>query len=211
MRKTKIIGVSVPPEVHAQFESVLKCRHKTKSEFFREILDIYFKNSPVPAGEKDIAHMLRKYWEFRSGSEAKVVVVGLGIIAKDGKVLIGQRKAKDPWVDNLTWVFPGGQMHTLHFNEELKKSIKKETGFDVEVKSLVASRIHPDSGFKSVQIVALYFWCETIKGKEAPGDSLAKLKWVKPADVFKFFTTSVSDEVTKFLLMVEKDAAVIGK
>jgi ADP-ribose pyrophosphatase YjhB (NUDIX family) len=207
MRKTKVIGFSIPPEIYAQFESVLKDRHRTKSEFFREILDTYFKNAGMRhAEEKDIAHMLRKYWEFRNGSAASVIVVGLGIVAKNGQVLIGRRKTKDHWVDNLVWAFPGGQMHTLHFNEELKKNIKKETGLDVDVKSLVASRIHPDSGFKKVQIVALYFYCEPAsEKKEKPGNNLGKLKWVKPSDVFKFFTTSVADEVTKFLLMIEKD------
>ena len=109
-------------------------------------------------------------------------------------------------MENLAWAFPGGQMHTLHFNDELKKNIKKETGLDVDVKSLVASRIHPDSGFKNVQIVALYFYCEpTATGKEKTGNNLSKLKWVKPSDVFKFFATSVADEVTKFLMMIEKD------
>jgi len=210
MRKTKVIGFSIPPEIYAQFESVLKGRHKTKSEFFREILDLYFQNAkgknPLQAEEKDIALMLKKYWEFRSVAESNVIVVGLGIIAKDGKVLIGQRKGKDPWVENLTWVFPGGQMHTLKFNEELKANIKKETGLAVAVKSLVASRIHPDSGFKNVQIVALYFYCEPInENTEKAGVNIAKLKWVKPSDVFKFFTTSVADEVTKFLMMIEKD------
>jgi ADP-ribose pyrophosphatase YjhB (NUDIX family) len=209
MRKTKIIGFSIPPETYSQFESVLKGRHKTKSEFFREILDIYFRDAATDRsriGEKDIAHSLRNYWEFRSLPDSNVIVVGLGIIVKNGKVLIGQRKNKDPWVDNLTWVFPGGQMHALHFNDELRKNIKKETGLDVVVKSLVTSRIHPDSGFKNVQIIALYFYCEpTSTGRESSGNNLAKLKWIKPSDVFKYFTTSVSDEVTKFLMMGEKD------
>lgn len=97
-------------------------------------------------------------------------------------------------------------MDTLKFDDELKKIIKEETGIEVEVKSLVASRIHPDSGFKDVQIIALYFYCQPIsKEKEKAGGILERLKWVKPSDVFKFFTTSVADEVTKFLIMIEKD------
>lgn len=211
MRKTKVIGFSVPPEIHSQFEAVLKIRHKTKSEFFREILDIYFQGlhnqkDHLQVGERDIAHMLRKYWELKSSSGLNVIIIGLGIVVKDGKVLIGLRKEKDKWVANLSWVFPGGKMDTLKFDDELKKIIKEETGIEVEVKSLVASRIHPDSGFKDVQIIALYFYCQPIsKEKEKAGGILERLKWVKPSDVFKFFTTSVADEVTKFLIMIEKD------
>jgi len=208
MRKTKVIGFSIPPETYSQFESVLKDRHKTKSEFFREILDNYFRDATTNhsrIGEKDIAHSLRNYWELRSLPDLDVIVVGLGIVAKNGKVLIGQRSKKDPWVENLTWVFPGGQMHTLHFGDELKKSIQIETGLDIEVKSLVTSRIHPDSGFKNVQIITLYFYCQPLPdGKETAGKKFKKLKWVKPSDVFKYFTTSVSDETTRFLMMLEK-------
>lgn len=209
MRKTKVIGFSIPPEIYSQFESILKKGHKTKSEFFREILDAYFRGAthcPAAVGEKDIARALRNYWEFKSLPELEVMVIGLAIIEKNGKILIGQRVAKDPWVENLSWVFPGGKMDTLHFGNELKKIVKSETGLDVDVKTLVTSRIHPDSGFKNIQIIALYFYCQANpNAKEIAGKTLKKLKWVKPSDVFKYFTTSVSDETTKFLMMLEKE------
>jgi hypothetical protein len=37
-----------------------------------------------------------------------------------------------------------------------------------------------------------------------PGGDLKELKWVKPLDVFIYFTTSTSDDVTKFLCMLDK-------
>jgi len=69
----------------------------------------------------------------------------------------------------------------------------------------VAARIHPDSGFKPIQIIALYFHCKPVSGsKPKPGGDLNQLKWVKPTEVFQYFSTSTCDEVTKFLLTLEK-------
>lgn len=199
------MGFSVPPEVQAHFENILRATHKTRSEFFREILDFYFTKSHGAASESDVARALKTYWDLRSGSSVKVVVIGLAIISDGKKVLIGARKEKDEWVEHLSWVFPGGRLKTLGFDTEIKELVRKETDLDVEVKTLIAARVHPDSGFKDVQVVALYFHCvPKEKGKGVPGSGLAKLKWVAPSFVFKFFTTSVTDEVTRFLLMIEK-------
>ena len=122
-------------------------------------------------------------------------------------MLIGGRKEKDLWVENLTWVFPGGKMNSLDFEKEIKNSIKKETGLKVEVKNLITARIHPDSGFKPVQIVALYFHCKPLSPNIAkPAGDLSQLKWVKSTAVFKYFTTSTCDTVTRFLVTVEKSS-----
>lgn len=212
MRSTKIVGFSIPPELHKKFNAAIKKGHKTKSEFFREVLDVYFKtkNSTAPSKEVglrelDLARALRSYWTLRASSDTKTIIIGLGIITENGKVLIGGRKEKDKWVENLTWVFPGGKMDSLNFEKEIGDELKEETGLEVKVDNLIAARVHPGSGFKTVQIVALYFSCSpTSKQKAKPGGDLSELKWVKPTEVFKHFTTSTCDEVTKFLVTLER-------
>jgi len=213
MRKTKVVGFSVPPELYKKFNATIKKKHKTKSEFFREVLDVYFKtlDSVVPKEkvdfeEKDLAKVLKAYWGLRASSDTKTIIIGLGIVVKDGKILIGGRKEKDKWVENLSWVFPGGKMSSLNFEEEIINEVKEETSLDVKVDNLVAARIHPDSGFKLVQIVALYFSCSPVseQQKAKPKGDLSELKWVKPTEVFKHFTTSTCDEVTRFLVTLEK-------
>jgi len=132
MRKTKIIGFSIPPALHKKFEAVVRKRHKTKSEFFREILESYFKTSTSSLSQKgksdseeaNLAKTLKAYWELRSSDNLKTIIIGLGIVEENGKVLIGARKDKDLWVENLTWVFPGGRMNSLDFEEEIKKQVK---------------------------------------------------------------------------------------
>lgn len=205
MRKTKIVGFSVPDEIKRKFDELSLAKNQTKSEFFRELLEIYIRRIEKSGEERDLARILGLYWKVKSSLSIKTLVIGLAVIIERRKVLIGARKEKDEWVENLTWVFPGGRFESLSFEMEMEKRVKEETGMEVKVKNLIASRIHPDSGFKPIQIVALYFHCEPVKiNGLKPGGDLKKLKWVKPLEVFKYFTTSTCDEVTRFLAMAEK-------
>ncbi len=208
-RKTKIVGLSLPPEINTQVEEHLKKTHKTRSEFFREMIGRYFNAETLgEPTEYDLASYLRGYWDLKSSVDIKVIPIVLPIITNDkGEVLIGEREEKDEWVQNLTWVFPGGELECIEIEEEVKKITKNTTNLDVKVKQLIAARNHPGSGFKKAQIVALYFHC-TVEGRRKikAGGSINKLKWVKPLDVFKYFTTSTCDEVTKFLTMIEKSS-----
>lgn len=217
-RTTKVVGFSLPPETHKKVEKLIKSEHKTRSEFFRALIDMYLESkkpvtidpSPleIAESETDIATILKSYWNLRSETKSKVIPIGLAIIVdKTGKVLIGARAEKDKWVENLSWVFPGGRNDSLDFEKGLRNKVKETTNLDVKVNTIVSSRVHPGSGFKDVQIVALYFYC-SVKSKKGikPGGELSKLKWVKPTHVFKYFTTSTSDDVTKFLISIEKGA-----
>lgn len=208
-RKTKIVGISLPPEINNEVEEYLNKTHKTRSEFFRETIQAFLFKKPLEnVSERDLASVLKTYWDMKSSVGMEVVIIVLAIITNNkGEVLIGARKVEDKWVENLTWVFPGGRLKSLEMEDEVKRLVKDETGLSVDVKQLVTARVHPDSGFKKVQIVAQYFHCtaDDTKGMKV-GGSLGELKWIKPLDVFKYFTTSTCDEVTKFLTIFEKSS-----
>ena len=208
-RKTKVIGISLPPEINKEVEDYISKTHKTKSEFFRETIASFLKQDEnnQDTTEQDLASILKGYWDVKASIGLDVIPIVLLVLTNEkGKILIGCRNEKDKWVDNLNWVFPGGRLKTLDIEDEVKRLGKKETGLEVTVNQLISARIHPDSGYKKVQIVALYFHCSTTDGKEVkPGGSLNKLKWIKPLEVFKYFTTSTCDDVTKFLTMIEKE------
>lgn len=210
-----MVGFSVPPELHKRFEDLVEKGYKTKSEFFRELLNTHLRTldyaatqeGKVNLEEPDLAKALKAYWDLRALGETETIIVGLGIVVKDGKVLICRRSKKDKWVENLTWVFPGGRMESLNFEDEVKREVKNKTGLDVSINNLVAARVHPDAGFKKVQVIALYFQCSLVSGAEVKaGEKISAVKWVKPTGVFKHFTTSTCDEVTKFLTTFEKAA-----
>ena len=114
-RKTKIVGFSLPPQINNEVEEYLKKTHKTRSEFFREMIYSFFSgNTKIPT-EKDLAVILKSYWDIKSSTKLEVIPIVLAIITDpDGNVVIGGRKEKDKWVENLSWVFPGGRLESLN-------------------------------------------------------------------------------------------------
>lgn len=130
----------------------------------------------------------------------ELILIGLAIIEKNGKILIGQRRQKAPLVRKLTWVFPGGRLETTDFEAEIKREVKEETGLSVSVGKLVHARLIPDSPEKKTQVLALYFYCKVLGGKEKREEDFTQLKWVKPTETYeKYFTTSTANEVKEFL------------
>jgi 8-oxo-dGTP pyrophosphatase MutT (NUDIX family) len=207
MRKTKVVGFSLPPQTEKNLKTYLKKTGKTRSELMREMIDLYFtvkksqssSLSPVNLSDLDLNKILKLYYEMMGMNKKAVIVIGLGIIVKGGKVLIGQRKGKDPHIKDLSWVFPGGRFNTLDFRQELKREVKEETNLDVEVLDIIHARLIPDSPEKKVRVVAQYFHCKPLLSDIKPGGDLIKLKWVKATSVCKYFTTSTADEIMHFL------------
>jgi len=184
-RKTKIMGFSLPPEIYQNIENLLKTSHKTKSEFMRQVIDSYLSvaqktliqtpESKLEIDQGDINKILKLYYQLIGSHHKDTLVIGLGIIVSKGKVLIGQKKEKDPYVKELTWVFPGGKFNSLDFEGELTSKIKEETGLSVYINQLVHARLIPDSPEKKVKIIALYYHCTPVSGKENAGRDLKKL------------------------------------
>lgn len=203
------MGFSLPPETYQQIENLLKKTHKTRSEFMRQVINSYleitkttFQEAPkseVAISSEDINKILKFYYQIIGTNKKEVIVIGLGIIAKDGKILLGLRKEKDPYVKELSWVFPGGKFESLDFEAELTKTIKEETGLNVFINQLVHARLIPDSPEKKVKIIAIYYHCTPVSGKEQAGGDLKKLEWVSAMKIFRFFTTSTTDEVVSFM------------
>lgn len=206
-RKSKVVSFSLPPELVRRMEALSKQKHQSRSEFLRELLNVY--EGTVTSGssenrEADLAQLIKSYWELKSQADLEVIVTGLGIVTnRQGKVLIGALKSPDLYVKNLTWSFPGGRLTSLDFARDVKQKIEERTGVNVEVKNLITSRVFPDNSLDNVQIITLYFHAVASGDSVKPTDPYKYLKWVKPMNVFKYFTSSTSDEVTKFLLTLQ--------
>lgn len=124
----------------------------------------------------------------------------LGIVYKNGKIIIGKR-VPDPYVKELTWTFPSGRpTYDKSLEESLKDEIEKKTGLEVEVKKLIFARIPKEKR----EFICLYYYCEPVSGKAKAGEKFKELKWVKPTEVTKYFTTSVDPFILNFLKKLEK-------
>jgi ADP-ribose pyrophosphatase YjhB (NUDIX family) len=209
--KSSITAISLPEKTEKVLQGLQSKLQKNRSELIREMINFYLKSgkrSEYGRGEvsnfnvdsTDTNKILKYYYQLISQSKPKAsIVIGVVIINKKNRVLIGLRKIKDIHVKNLTWTFPSGKFSSLDFESEIIKTAKQETGFDVKVAQLVHARLIPDSPEKKIRIIALYYHCKIVSGKQKPGGDFKDLKWVPATEVTRHFTTSVSDEIMNFL------------
>lgn len=136
--------------------------------------------------------------DLNSFSKGVFLVSTIGIVfdTSSRKVLIGKR-VKDPLTPKLKWSFPGG---VPGYNDDLEKAlegfIKKKTNLKVKNLGAIFSRIFKENK----QVLLIYYLCEVVGGKEKPGDDLKELKWVKPQELEKYFTTSFDPRLKEYIL-----------
>jgi ADP-ribose pyrophosphatase YjhB (NUDIX family) len=115
---------------------------------------------------------------------------------KTRKILIG-RFEKDPYVKKLIWRFPGGRpIYSKSLEDSLKLEVKKKTNLRIKIKKLVLARIPEENS----RFLLLYYLAEPLNaGKEKAGEKFVEIKWVKPKEARKIFTTSLHPEISKLL------------
>jgi len=112
------------------------------------------------------------------------------------KMIIGKRE-NDPYIEELSWAFPGARAsYDKDLWESLRLDIKKKAGINAEIKKLIFARITPE--IKRKQII-LYYYCETSEENLTPGGTFKEVKWASPAEFKDYFTTSVNPEIADFL------------
>ena len=124
-----------------------------------------------------------------------VNVLGIIYNPKTKKILIGKRE-NDPHMKELSWCFPGGRpsyKEDLEFY--LKYEIKKKTGLNIGVKKVVFAKTYPEKR----EFLSIYYLCDIRDGKKKAGEDLVELKWVKPIEVKRYFTTSLHPKLLKYL------------
>jgi len=116
----------------------------------------------------------------------KAIICAAGIIRRDGKVLIAQRKP-DSTLEPLKWEFPGGK---IEFTEDpracLVREIKEEMDFDIRVDCVfeIISHNYRKNG-NVYHVLLLCYLCDYLRGDPRPLDC-NDLKWVGGDDIMAF-------------------------
>ncbi|MFH0969555.1 MAG: NUDIX domain-containing protein [Patescibacteria group bacterium] len=125
------------------------------------------------------------------------IVNALGIVYnfKTKKILIGKRE-EDPFIKKLSWCFPGGRpAYKKDLEFYLKKEIKKKTGSNVKVREIIFAKTYPENR----KFLSIYYHCDFVGGKEKSGEKFVEIKWIKPIEVRKYFTTSIHEKLFDYL------------
>lgn len=121
--------------------------------------------------------------------------IAAGIIWKDGKILIAQRKP-DGLLGGL-WEFPGGKKKTGEsLRAACQREIREEAGIFVKVGRL-AQRI--EHGYSHFSITLSVFHCAYQSGMPKPL-GCRKLKWVKPKELAKYPFPKANQKVLPLLV-----------
>ena len=125
-------------------------------------------------------------------------VLLLGIVFDpDKRQVLIMRRQNDPYIKNLTWSFPGGKADKEeNLEDSLRKEIKEKTGHDVEILGPVFSRIIPEKK----DFIIIYYLCEVMSGELRIGGSSKELKWIKPEELRKYFTTSFEPALEEYII-----------
>jgi len=119
---------------------------------------------------------------------------------KTKKILIG-RRSKDPYMQKLSWAFPGGRpAYRQDLEEYVKLEVKKKTGLRIKPKGVIFAKTYPENR----QFLSIYYLAKIVGGKEKKSEKFLEIKWIKPREVKKYFTTSLHPELYKILKKLEK-------
>ena len=84
--------------------------------------------------------------------------VVVGIVDKDGKILMIKRSKKE---GDLVWAFPGGKVEDNETKEQACiREVFEETGISVQINKVLGERIHPNT-----QAKLKYFLCDYLNGE----------------------------------------------
>jgi len=124
-----------------------------------------------------------------------VILLGIVFDPEKRQILIIRRE-EDEYIKKLKWAFPGGRANSEEKLEDtLIQKVKKETGLNVEVLGSVFARILPEKK----DLVLVYYLCEVVGGEERSGEGTEELKWAKPEELRKYFTTSFEPILEEYI------------
>lgn len=207
--KSRITAISINKDIDNILNRIQQKQNKSRSQIVRDLILNINKKPLISSRESFIPEfrdlnspneILKSFCKLISETgDASKIFIGIAIASKNHKVVIGQRSSPDPIVKHLTWSFPSVKLDRLNFDTQVLKNLKTETGLSGKTAKLIFARIIPDILKKDVTVVAFYYHIRTISGTLKKGGSFQKVQWVPASEVLKFFTTSVSDEIIKYL------------
>ncbi|WP_228486777.1 (deoxy)nucleoside triphosphate pyrophosphohydrolase [Paludibaculum fermentans] len=105
------------------------------------------------------------------------MIVVAGVLQQDGKLLIGQRMAKDR--HGLKWEFPGGKVEVGETPKQaLRRELREELGIEAVIGPEIARYEHSAQG--RPPLILLFHKVDTYTGEPQP-KTFEQILWETPA------------------------------
>lgn len=190
-------------------EIVLKKTNKRKKEMTKYKLKKTKKIDLMVIKEKDLDILFSRIGELENILETLLHkesiiedFINLGVIKnKRGEVLLIKRVKQEKGENKsiLSWAFPGGQQRLNETRSEcVAREVLAETGYKIESIKEISFRRHPQ-----FPVFVAYHLCRLIKpepiARAKEPHEVDEIRWVKPKDIKKLFTTNFDLKVRREL------------
>lgn len=140
-------------------------------------------------------------WDQFDRGEFIVNVLAIIFDPRTKKILIGRRE-NDPYIEKLTWSFPGGRpAYDEDLEHYLKLEVKKKTNLDITVHKILFAKTYPEDR----RFLSIYYLCKGGEGNPKPGEKFQEIRWVLPHAVKDYFTTSIHPELYKIITNLDRN------
>ncbi len=177
----------------------LSTAHSSVKQLLEEDVIKRVKSKPYDKYELNYKKVIPDWAQFDRGVFL-VNVLAIVYNPHTKKILIGLRK-NDPYIKQLSWVFPGGRPG---YNKELEdwviKHVKEKTGLKVKNPRIVFAKTYPEKR----EFLSVYYLVTSKNSQAKPRGGLHEVKWIRPTEVKKYFTTSLHPKVYEFLKRLEE-------
>ena len=103
-----------------------------------------------------------------------MIVVAAGIVQRDGKIMVCQRKAGK--ANGLKWEFPGGKLEPGESPEAaLERELREELGIQTRTGRIYDAKHRVESGR---ELLILFYFSEILSGEPQPIDRAATYRCV---------------------------------
>ncbi len=114
----------------------------------------------------------------------------LCFLHEDDKILLVKRK-NEPFRDS--WHLPGGRVEEGEsFEEAVKREVKEETGYEIEVKRYLGKWLDREFGF-----VLNVFEGEIVSGSLRSGDDAKEVRWFQKKEIESLYIAPIMRRIIK--------------
>lgn len=123
-----------------------------------------------------------------------------GVLYRDGYVLIGRLRRKNPLIPRLQWTFPFKEVEEGESPRKEVKKLFKDFGIKVSISKFLV-KFNPS---ENPNIEQYFYELKYVSGNPVYSKDYSNFCWVKPTQILKYFSTSISKDLIDYLRFLEK-------
>lgn len=125
-----------------------------------------------------------------------------GILYRNGNVLIAKLRKTNPLIPRTGWTFPFVELKEGESPRlALKRLFQEDLGMLIGIGNFLI-KYNPS---ENPDVEQLFYELKHVSGNVLSAKDYSNFSWVRPTQILKFFSTSISKELMDYLRLLEKE------